>query len=322
MKIIDRCKNINKLLNDTSMVFVVSHRDLDLDALGSCLAMYQYADNLGKTVYLILDDKKKEKSVARVFDELDESFRVISSARAKEIKNKDSLLIVLDTNKNYLLQTPNIDAEFDKKIVIDHHDIGNGTIEDGEIIVDIDASSTCEMITMFLKLNKFTIDSNLATVLLSGIILDTNNYTLKTDSDTFFYSHYLTTCGANPNKVQYLLKQDLKKYIKRQKMITNVKLINNIAITKGVVKEIYRREELAKTADSLLLFDGIEASFVIAHIDKNTIGISARSMGKINVGQVLSMFDGGGDVNFAAAKINDVTISKVEQELLNIIRLL
>ena len=322
MKIIDRCESINKLLNDASIVFIVSHRDIDLDALGSCLAMCQYADNLGKTVYLILDDKKKEKSVARVLDELDENFRFITSTKMKEIKNKDSLLMVLDTNKNYLLQTPNIDSYFDKKIVIDHHDMGNGTIEDGEIIIDGDASSTCEMITAFLKLNKFPIDSNLATVLLSGIILDTNNYTLKTDSDTFFYSHYLTTCGANPSKVQYLLKQDLKKYIKRQKMITNVKVINNIAITKGVVKEVYRREELAKTADSLLLFDGIEASFVIAHIDRGTIGISARSMGKINVGQVLSMFGGGGDINFAAAKIDGDTISKIEQELLRIIKLL
>ena len=253
---------------------------------------------------------------------MDNNFRFVNSDKAEELKNGDSLLIVLDTNKEYLLQTPSVDNIFNNKIVIDHHEEGEGSIKNSLNIIDIDASSTCEMITEFLNLNKFTIDSNLATILLSGIVLDTNNYVLKTDSNTFYYSYYLTTCGASPSRVQYLLKQDLSKYIKRQKMITNVKIINGIALTKGVAKEIYSREEIARTADSLLLFDGIEASFVIANIDKDTIGISARSMGKINVGQVLSMFEGGGDVNFAATKIKGNTINKVEKEMLKIIKLL
>lgn len=322
MKIIDKCKEITKKINDASTIFLVSHKDLDLDALGSCLAMYQYIESLNKTVYFIFDDIKSEKAVSKVLKDIDNNFKFITSAKAMGLKNGDSLLIILDTNKEYLLQTPGVDSEFNNKMVIDHHEEGEGTIKNGLKIIDTDASSTCEMLTEFLNTNKFAIDGNLATILLSGIVLDTNNYVLKTDSNTFYCSYYLTTCGASPSKVQYLLKQDLSKYIKRQKMITNVRIINNIAVTKGVIKEIYSREEIARTADSLLLFDGIEASFVIANIDKDTIGISARSMGKINVGQVLSMFDGGGDINLAAAKIKNSTINKVEKEMLKIIKLL
>lgn len=322
MKIIDKYKKINKIIDSASNVYLIGHKDLDLDALGASLAMYYYVESLGKEVYFILDDTKLETAVDKVIKDVDNKINFINGNNAKTMKNGDSLLIVFDTNKQYLLQTAGIDLLFDKKIIIDHHEEGEGTITDGEMIIDKESSSTCEMVTEFLKLNNFVIDSNLATILLSGIILDTNNYILKTDNNTFYYSYYLTTCGASTSKVQYLLKQDLNKYIKRQKMITNVKIINKIALTKGIDKEVYRREELAKTADSLLMFAGIEASFVIGKIDNNTVGISARSMGDINVGQILAMFGGGGSAHEAAAKIEGKPLKKIEKELLNVIKLL
>lgn len=323
MKIVDSYKQINKIIDKSSSVFVVGHKDLDLDALGACLAMFNYTINIKKETYFIIDDKRLEAAVSKVIRELNDTIHFITSEKALKLKNRDSVLIIIDTNKCYLLQNPILANEFDTKLVIDHHEQGEGTMSDAEVIViDADASSTCEMMTEFLKLNNFIIDSYLATILLSGIILDTNNYVLKTDSNTFYYSYYLTTCGASPSKVQYLLKQDLNKYIKRQKMVTNVKIINNIAVTKGIQNDTYRREELAKTADTLLLFNNIEASFVVARIDKDTIGISARSLGNINVGQVLGMMGGGGDAHEAAAKIENSTTNKVEKEILNIIKLL
>lgn len=323
MKIIDGYKQINKLILDSSNVFIVGHKDLDLDALGACIAMYNYVVANNKNAYLIYDDKKSEAAVSKVINELNDNIQLIDTEKTISLKNADSLLIVIDTNKDYLLQNPILSQEFNTKIIIDHHQTAEGTMFDEKlVIIDTDASSTCEMMTEFLKLNKYTLDSYLATILLSGIVLDTNNFVLKTDANTFYYSYFLTTCGADPKKVQYLLKQDLKKYIKRQKMITNVKIINNIAFTKAINNEIYRREELAKAADTLLLFNDIEASFVIAKIDDNTVGISARSLGNINVGKVLNVFGGGGDTHEAAAKVENTTTNKLEKELSNIIKLL
>ncbi len=319
MKIADQYVKINQIIEKASNVFVVGHKDLDLDAIGGSLAIYNFVHSLNKNVYLIVDDRRMEAGVSKVIKELSNTINFIHSSKAFLLKNNDSLLIIVDTNKDYLMQNPALAKEFPKKIVIDHHEQGEGSIKDGEIIVDTESSSTCEMMTAFLKLNSFTIDSYLATVLLAGIVLDTNNFVLKTDSNTFYYSYYLTTCGADPNKVQYLLKQDLKKYIKRQKMITNVKIINKIAVTRGTQGVLYRREDLAKTADTLLLFNNIEASFVVAKIDKDCVGISARSMGNLHVGQVLSKLGGGGDANEAASKISNTTTNKVEKELINII---
>lgn len=323
MKIADNYKKINDLISKSSSVFVTAHKGLDLDALGGCLGMYNYIIHRGKPTYVVVDDKYSEAAVSKVMKRLSSEISIINSAKAIKLKNESSLLIIVDTNKKYLLQNSNLADAFSNKLIIDHHGEGEGTIDDVKLmIIDSFASSTCEIITEFLKLNDFKIDSYLATILLSGIVLDTCNYVLKTSSNTFYYSYYLSTCGANNNQVQYLLKQDLKKYIKRQKMITNVKIINNIAITKAVPNDVYRPEELAKTADTLLLFNNIEASFVIANVDKKTIGISARSLGNIKVGQVLGLLGGGGDNHEAASKIQGSSLSKVEKDLLNIIKLL
>jgi c-di-AMP phosphodiesterase-like protein len=323
MKIVEQYQKINKCIDESSSVFIVGHADLDLDALGASLAMYSYVEGKNKETYFVLDDRRNEAAVSKVIKELRDEVRFINSNKALTIKNADSLLIVMDTNKEYLVPDSALLGNFDSIIVIDHHEQGEGTVNRAKLlIVDTEASSTCEMMTEFLKLNKFTIDSYLATILLSGIILDTNNYVLKTDTNTFYYSYFLTTCGAEPKKVQFLLKQDLNKYIKRQKMITNVKMVNKIAITKGNNNEIYRREEIAKAADTLLLFNNVEASFVIARLDKNTIGISGRSLGNLNVGQILGMLGGGGDANEAAAKIPNKTTNNVENDVLNIIKLL
>ena len=114
--------------------------------------------------------------------------------------------------------------------------------------------------------------------------------------------------------VQYLLKQDIKEYVEMQKVITEVKVIKKIAISKGLQTKVYRREDLAKIADTILLFNNIEASFVIGKID-NGVGISSRSMGNINVGQIMEEFGGGGDNHEAAAKITDRSLNEVFSEV-------
>ena len=60
-----------------------------------------------------------------------------------------------------------------------------------------------------------------------------------------------------------------------------------IAFTKASANTIYRREDLAKVADTLLFFNNIEASFVIGKLNKDTVGLSARSLGNYDIGKIL-----------------------------------
>ena len=194
-------------------------------------------------------------------------------------------------------------------------------IKDAYMINDTKVSSTCEMIASLIEYYSVPIDSYYATILLSGIVLDTNNYTLNTTSETFYMSYYLTSLGASAKKVQYLLKQDIEEYTERQKLMSEIETIDGtVAFAKATQNTIYRREDLAKVADTLLFFNNIEASFVIGKISKDTIGLSARSLGNYDILSILEKLGGGGDSYNGAAQFENTTISKVSQELRRLIK--
>jgi len=184
--------------------------------------------------------------------------------------------------KHFKLETEKIDLSNWNDLIIKQKNI---SIKNAEIIDDSKVSSTCEMITSLIEFYDVELDSYYATILLSGIVLDTNNYTLNTSAETYYSSYYLASLGASAKKVQYLLKQDINEYTERQKLMADIETIDDkIAFTRASANTIYRREDLAKVADTLLFFNNIEASFVIGKIGKDTIGISARSLGNYDIG--------------------------------------
>ena len=324
MSIIKERRKLNKKIRNAKTIFLMAHRNLDLDALGSCIGMYMILKRRKKKSYIIIDDKNHEPGVGKVLRELDGCIDIIKSEDLEEYlnpKKTNNLLIVLDTNKTELVQNDKVLNKISEKIIIDHHDLGKTTIKGAELIVDPKVSSTCEMITNLIEYYDVEIDSYYATILLSGIVLDTNNFTLNTTQETFYTAYYLASLGASAKKVQYLLKQDLAEYAERQKLLTSLETINNnIAFTKATPHTIYRREDLAKVADTLLFFNNIEASFVIGKLSKNVIGLSARSLGNFDIGKIVEKLGGGGDAYNGAARFEDTTIGKVEDELKRILK--
>lgn len=324
MSIIKQRNALNKAINNSKTVFIMAHKDLDLDALGSSIGMYLLLKGKRKECYIIVDDLTHELGVEKVLRELEGCIKIIKSEDIEKYKNKrdsKNLLIILDTNKAELLQNKDILKEFNKKLIIDHHDITKSSVKDAIIINDTDVSSTCEMITELIEFYDIEIESYYATVLLAGIVLDTNNFTLKTTPGTYYAAYYLSSLGASAKKVQYLLKQDIEEYTERQKLLAGIETINDrIAITKATPYTVYRREDLARVADTLLFFNNIEASFVIGKIGKDTIGISARSLGNYEINKILEKLGGGGNDYNGAARFENTTIGNVEKLLKNTIK--
>ncbi len=314
----NRLKHVIKKCDRT---FIVGHAYLDLDAIGSALGMYYIITSFRKQAHIIIDDEKNEKGVDKVLSEKDFDLSIITSQELKKMSpSSKDLLIVVDCNKNFLLQSKNVVEYFTNIVVIDHHEESDDSIKTSLSIVDTKASSTCEMVSDLIRSYKLKPSSYISTAILSGIILDTNNFVLKTTKETFFAAYFLTALGANPNRVQYYLKQDLDEYIERQKALTNIEVLHKkIALTKSDGKVKYRREDLAKIADTLLLFNDIEASFVIAPLGDETIGISARSIGNIAVNEILDHFGGGGSKHEAASKITIGTIKEIQKNLIEVI---
>ncbi len=320
MKIIENKKKIDKMIKNASNIFVVGHRHLDLDAIASNIGMVEYVKSFNKKPIIIINDKTKEAGVGKILDKAGKDYHFEKSSKIKHRINKDSLLIITDTNKGQLLQDSTLPTLFESIIIIDHHEHNETSISNALVVVDDKLSSASEMVTYLLEEGNVKINKDVATILLSGIVLDTNNFALKTTDETFYAAYILSKYGASVNKVQSLLKQNIKDYIERTKILINLKVVDKVAITVAKASIIYRREDLAKIADLLLQFNGIEASIVVGKIESNRIGVSGRSMGNLNIGDVLEYLGGGGNAYEGAAQATGKKIKEVEEELIEILK--
>ena len=312
-------RRIKKIIKKCSNVFVSGHQNLDLDAIGACIGICAIAKKFGKECYIINDDIENELGVQKIINEIKDDYEIINSSKITDLYKKNSILIVVDTNKVNRIQNDKILHYFNNIIVIDHHQETEQTIN-GINIIDEFKSSACEMISLLTRLYNVEITPEEATIILSGIVLDTHNFSKKTSSDTFLEAYYLTELGASPKKVQYYLKENVNDYIIRNKVIMNVEVINDkYAISIDDSDYPYKKEDLAKIADTLLNFDGIAATFVLGNRTDGGVGISARSEGSVNVGQVLEELGGGGDNYNAACHIKDMNLNETKMELIRVL---
>ena len=309
-------KKITNLIEKSSKIIITSHKNLDLDALGSVLAMYYVCKSLNKKAYLLINDEKYEFGVKRAFEKTkDLNIKTYSSKELLKKVDEKTLLIVLDVNKPYLLQNEKILQKVKKNIVIDHHIKNTKSIDKSAYeYINTNESSTCEIVLDIVSELNVYIPSYIATIMLSGIAIDTNNFYLKTTVHTYKALAKLKEFDANASEVQYLLKQDFKKYKDIQKIVINTKFFENIGIATGTKK--YNKEDLAKAADSILLFENVEASFVIGKISKNEIGISARSLGNFDVQIIMEKMGGGGHKTDAATQLKTRDLKEANEKLL------
>lgn len=313
-------KLISKEMFHSKEVFLGSHENIDLDAFASMAGFSLISKKLGKKTYLIIDDKKIEPATKEASEKIMKNLKVITTKEAQKLITPKSLFVILDVNKPKLMSYRSLLENNEKIIVIDHHTKTTDTIKNKNVFIEERASSTCEILAELLDMFRIKIPKSFATIMLGGIVLDTNNFMYKMTRKTFYYCYYLSSKGAEITEAQSFLKQNLEEYVNRSKMIANTNIIGEIALAKGQKGKIYTSQDLAKTADLLLAFKGIKASFAIGYMDKNLIGISARSINKINAGKLMETFGGGGNKNEAAARIENTSVKKIEEELIEKIK--
>ena len=310
---------INKI-NSFDTVYITGHKHIDLDALGANLGLYEYCVNNDIKTTIILKEKRHEKGISKALEDINKDR--IKIMHPDEINHKKTdLLIILDTNSSSMIQDPKLVDKFENIIVIDHHFKFKNSVEEADVVyINNSSSSTVEIIIDILKETKTKISKTTANIMLAGIEVDTNEFNVKTTEKTYEAAAFLASMGANSEAANYYLEEDFSTYQKIQEILLEVNFYKKeYAILIGKQNKLYNPEDLAKISDDALTLEGVEAAFAIGKLSKTKIGISARSSKKINVLNIMKVFNGGGHINEAASQINGASLKTVEKKLKEIL---
>jgi c-di-AMP phosphodiesterase-like protein len=161
-----------------------------------------------------------------------------------------------------------------------------------------------------------------ATSLLAGIVVDTKSFSLRTGARTFEAASFLRRNGADSALIQRMLKEDLEQYIRKAEIIKHAEIIyEHIAVATTATGRKYPQLLIAQVADTLINMTDIMASFVVSERTDGLIGISARSLGQINVQVIMERLGGGGHLTNAATQLSctvEEALARLKQVLMQV----
>ena len=317
---------ISDKIRSVDQVFVVGHKNLDMDALGSAVGMQLFASNVTENSYAIYDEEQMSPDIERAVSFLEKEgvTKLLSVKDAMGMVTNRSLLILVDHSKTALTLSKDFYDLFTQTIVIDHHR-RDQDFPDNAVITYIEsgASSASELVTeliQFQNSKKNRLSRMQASVLMAGMMLDTKNFTSRVTSRTFDVASYLRTRGSDSIAIQEIAATDFEEYREVNELILQGrKLGSDVLIAEAQDSKCYDTVVISKAADAMLAMSGIEASFVLAKNTQGFISISARSRSKLNVQRIMEELGGGGHFNLAAAQIKDLTLSEAGEKLTEIV---
>ncbi|MGT2934996.1 DHH family phosphoesterase [Streptococcus castoreus] len=306
-------------------VFIVGHRKLDMDALGSAVGMQFFASNIIENSFAVYNPDEMSPDIERAIERLqaDGKTRLISISQAMGLVTSRSLLVMVDHSKISLTLSRDFYEQFDDVIVVDHHRRDDDFPENAILtFIESGASSAAELVTELIQFQnaKKRLSRIQASVLMAGIMLDTKNFSTRVTSRTFDVASYLRSKGSDSVEIQTISATDFDEYKHINEIILRgERLGDSIIVAAGNSGNLYSNVIASKAADTLLSMAHIEASFVLVETEPDKIAISARSHSKINVQRVMEKLGGGGHFNLAACQLVDISLSQAKQLLLETI---
>lgn len=317
---------ISEKLKSVDRVFIVGHKNLDMDALGSAVGMQLFSSNVLEESYVVYDASQMSPDIRRAIELLDKEgvSSLLTLEEASEMVTRRSLLIMVDHSKTVLTLSKDFYNLFNQTIVIDHHRRDQDFPENAVITyIESGASSASELVTeliQFQNSKKKRLSRIQASVLMGGIMLDTKNFTSRVTSRTFDVASYLRTRGSDSVVIQDISATDFEEYRLVNELILQGQMVQpSILVAQALETKTYDTVVISKAADALLAMSGIEASFVLAKNDQGVISISARSRSRINVQRIMEELGGGGHFNLAAARLTGMSLQEAGDKLKTVI---
>lgn len=307
---------LKDFIKNSDKVIFMGHAGADYDSFGAAMGLQRAVRTLGKKPYIIYDNNSP--AVKQLYDELrtisEYKGMFISGDDALEVLSQDTLVVILDTHRPSMLPCPWLVERASKVVLIDHHRRSTDFINPCSLIYhEPYASSTCEMATELLEY--MDMGSSLTTVeaqcLYTGILMDTKNFILKTGVRTFEAASYLRRLGLNTVDVKKLFNVSKDDYDHKVDIVKTARVIApKIALATCNEKFPNIKVIASQAADEMLNISGIHASIVMYPME-NQLGISARSLGDINVQVIMEYLGGGGHSTVAGAQISDKNVNEV-----------
>ena len=311
-----------ELIDEAKQVYVMGHSYADMDALGAAAGVCAIVRKRGKKCRIVIDtENNAAHPVLRRLQALPEYQGAFLSGDDAFLRvQPETLLVVVDTNRPGSVESePLLDA-CNRVAVIDHHRRGSSYIDKMALNYhEPYASSASELVTELLQylIEPGDLLKAESEALLSGIVLDTKNFTNRTGVRTFEAAAYLRRAGADTADVQRMFQSDLQSMISRYDIIRRAELYHgDIAI--AALDQECDRVIAAKAADEMLTLQGVRASFVLYRKDDG-IYISARSLGEINVQVLVETLGGGGNSTTAGGQCSGMTVAEAKATLLRAI---
>lgn len=298
---------VAEIVKESDTVFIMGHRNGDLDSIGSATGLCAAIRNMDKQAFVVCD---LELNLATVMinhinaNEKDTYY--IPPQMAMSMKTDRSALVIVDTHNPDILDSTEFYKMFDKVIVIDHHRRMVNSVENAVVFYnEPNASSASEMVAELVQYlsDNTRLAPHIAESLLAGIMLDTKNFVMKTGVRTFEAAAYLKRQGADTIAVKTMFATPIDTYREKSKLINEAELYGSCAIAVGDGNNDAVRLAAAQAADELLGISGIKASFVLYESNAMT-AMSARSMGDVNVQVIMEALGGGGHHNMAGTQVN------------------
>lgn len=311
------------LVSQSTNVLVMGHRMGDLDSLGAAIGVAYFCDIYGTKASIVAD---KSHTLAHLLFErmerAEEDIEILSPDVALTRVKPGTLLIVVDTHTPAMLEAPAVYEAVQNVVVIDHHRRMVGYIDNAALFYNEPyASSACELVAEMLQYaanKKEKAPAFVADALLSGIMLDTRNFSTKTGVRTFEAAAYLRRLGADTASVSKLFASPMETYRQKSELIAHAQIYRGCALAisqQALSASSDHAVVVPMAANELLTVSGVVASFVAVPIDGRMF-ISARSSGAFNVQIVMEALGGGGHYAMAGAQLENTNAQQVQEFLM------
>ena len=316
---------LRETLESRENVIIMGHSISDADAFGAAVGIYCAARVLGKKAQIVLNTVTSSLRPIKECFTPDKGYpedMFINSERALEIVNKNTLVMVVDTNRPNYTECPQLLNKGLAVVVFDHHRQSSEVIQNPVLsYIEPYASSACEMIAEVLQYftENIKLESSEADCIYAGILIDTNNFMTKTGVRTFEAAAYLRRCGAEVTRVRKMLRNDMDAYKARAEIVRHAEVYRgSFAISVCPGKMESPTIVGAQAADELLNIVGIKASFVLTEYQEK-IYISSRSIDEVNVQLIMERLGGGGHLNVAGAQLSGYTLNEAKRAVCDVL---